>query len=189
MHKNNKITIRELTLMSVAVSLNVVGAFIALNLRLPIYMDSIGTILIASLLGPKYAVITGVCGSLVSGMTFDPYSFYFAPTQISTGFFAAMMYKKGMLEGKKTLLGTLIFAIPTATISAIVTAYLFGGITSSGSSYIVQILNVYNVPLVVSVFLTQLATDYSDKLLAVIISSVVVKTMPSNIRLKLKAQN
>ena len=79
---NKTVNVKNITLISMGIALNVVGAFIALNLRLPIYLDSIGTILIACMLGPKYAVITGVGGSLVSGMTFDIYSLYFAPVQI-----------------------------------------------------------------------------------------------------------
>ena len=62
---NKTVNVKNITLISMGIALNVVGAFIALNLRLPIYLDSIGTILIACMLGPKYAVITGVGGSLV----------------------------------------------------------------------------------------------------------------------------
>ena len=91
---NKTVNVKNITLISMGIALNVVGAFIALNLRLPIYLDSIGTILIACMLGPKYAVITGVGGSLVSGMTFDIYSLYFAPVQITTGYLAGLMYKK-----------------------------------------------------------------------------------------------
>ena len=66
---------------------NVLGAFIAMTFSIPFYMDSIGTILVAGLLGPKYAMLTGVLGSITSGMTFDMYSFYYAPVQLLTGFF------------------------------------------------------------------------------------------------------
>ena len=97
---NKSMNIRNLTLVAMGISLNVIGALIALTLRLPIYLDSIGTILIACLLGSKYAVMTGVCGSLVSGFTFDPYSIYFAPVQLSTGLLAGLMYNKGFLKGK-----------------------------------------------------------------------------------------
>ena len=55
---NKSMNIRNLTLVAMGISLNVIGALIALTLRLPIYLDSIGTILIACLLGPKYAVMT-----------------------------------------------------------------------------------------------------------------------------------
>ncbi len=180
---NKKINIRNLTLVSMGIALNVIGALVALGLRLPIYLDSIGTILIACLLGPKYAVMTGVCGSLVSGITFDPYSIYFAPVQISTGLLAGIMYNKGFLKGKKTPLGVFIFTLPTSIISACIAAFLFGGVTSSGSSYIVQILSHFNVPMVVGVFVTQVITDYADKFVAVIIVALVVSAMPKNYKL------
>ena len=177
---NKSMSVKSLTLLGMGIALNVIGAFIALTLRLPIYLDSIGTILIASLLGPKFAVMTGVCGSLVSGMTFDPYSIYFAPVQISTGLLAGIMYNKGFLDGKKTPLGVLIFTIPTSIISAIIAAFLFGGVTSSGSSYIVQILSHFNVPMVVSVFITQVCTDYADKFLAVSLVALAVAVLPKS---------
>ena len=172
--------------MAMGISLNIVGALIALTLRLPIYLDSIGTIFVAALLGPKYAVMTGVCGSLVSGMTFDPYSLYFAPVQISTGLLAGLMYNKGFLKGKKTPLGVFIFTLPTSIISAVIAAYIFGGVTSSGSSYIVQILNYFNIPMVFSVFITQVCTDYVDKFLAVVLVALGVAALPNNYKLSFK---
>lgn len=177
---NKKTNVKNLTLVSMGIALNIVGAFIALNLRLPIYLDSVGTIFIACVLGPKYAVLTGVLGSLVSGMTFDIYSLYFAPVQISTGLLAALMYKKNMLKGAKTPLGVFLFTLPTSLIGAVISAFLFGGVTSSGSSYIVQILSHFNVPMVVSVFITQVFTDYADKFLAVVLVGLVVKALPKN---------
>lgn len=184
---NNKIDVRKLTLIGLGIGINIIGAFIAMGLRLPIYLDSIGTILVACLLGPKYAVITGVLGSLVSGITFDIYSLYFAPVQIFTGLFAGIMYQKGMLDGKKTPLGVLIFTIPTSIVSAVIAAYLFGGITSSGSSYIVQLLKVIGIPDVVSVFITQIFTDYIDKFVAVGLVALGVKALPKNLKLSLTA--
>lgn len=177
-----KVDTRVLTLIALGMTLNVVGAFIALQLRLPIYMDSLGTLLIACLLGPKYAVITGLSGSLVSGITFDIYSLCFAPVQMSTGYLAGKMYEKGKLKGKKTPLGILAFVLPTALIGATISAIVFGGITSSGSSYLVQILNMLQVPEVMSVFIVQLGTDYADKYLAVILVAMGVKILPQSMK-------
>lgn len=183
-----KLSIKHITLIGLGVSLNIIGAFIAMGLRLPIYMDSIGTIMIAALLGPKYAVITGVCGSLVSGMTFDVYSLYFAPVQISTGLLAAFMFNKGYLKGRKTPLGVLAFALPTSIISSIIAAYVFGGITSSGSSYIVQILKVLGIGDVYSVFITQFFTDYIDKFAGVVLVNMAINVIPKNIKLSMTSQ-
>lgn len=183
---NKSMNTKNLTLMAMGISLNIIGALVALTLRLPIYLDSIGTILVACLLGPKFAVMTGVCGSLVSGMTFDPYSLYFAPVQISTGLLAGLMYEKGFLKGKKTPLGVFVFTLPTSIISAVIAAFLFGGVTSSGSSYIVQMISHFNVPMVVSVFITQVFTDYADKFLAVILVALGVAALPNSYKLSFK---
>ncbi len=184
---NKKISTSELTLIGLGIALNVIGAFVALNLRLPIYLDSIGTIFVACILGPKYAIITGICGSMVSGMTFDIYSFFFIPVQISTGLISGLIYKKGLLNGMKTPLGVLIFAIPTSIISATIVAFVFEGITSSGSSYVVQILSLLGINQVVSVFITQVLTDYIDKFIAVLLVNSAVLAIPSTVIYKLKA--
>lgn len=184
---NKDVNVRHISLVGLGIALNIIGAFIALTLKLPIYLDSIGTIMIACILGPKYAVITGVCGSLISGMTFDIYSIYFAPVQISTGLLAGMMYRKGLLTGKKTALGVLIFTIPTSIISAIISAFLFGGVTSSGSSYIVQILRTVGMSDVASVFVIQIFTDYADKFMAVSLVGLGVNALPKSTKLSIES--
>lgn len=163
--------------MAFGIALNIIGAFIALTFRLPIYMDSIGTIMVAILLGPKYAVMTGVCGSLISG-TFDVYSLYYAPVQISTGLIAGIVAERGLLKGMKTPLGVLLFAIPTSIVSAIITVVLFDGITSSGSSYILQFLSGIGMNKVMAAFLVQIVTDYADKFTAVALVSLGLNAMP-----------
>lgn len=179
----------QVTIIALGVALNVIGAFIALTLRLPIYLDSIGTILIACILGPRYAVLTGVLGSLASGITFDIYSIFFMPVQISTGIISGIMFKKDLLKRGKILLGVMAFSVPTSIISAIIAAFVFGGVTSSGSSYIVQMLSAFGVNKVAGVFLTQVLTDYIDKFIAVLVVNYSVSLVPNNIISKLKFKN
>lgn len=175
----------KLAIAGVGIALNIIGAFIALNLRLPIYLDSIGTIMVGFILGPVYGMITGVLGSLVSGITFDIYSLYFAPVQIFTGFFAGYFYSKGLMKGKKLFFAIFIMTLFVSFIGAFLTAYILGGITSSGSSYIIVVLNNLGVNPVVSAFITQFLTDYLDKLVAVLIMLQVVLRLPKSILLNL----
>lgn len=184
-----QLSTNQVTIIALGVALNVIGAFIALTLRLPIYLDSIGTILIACILGPRYAVLTGVLGSLASGVTFDIYSLFFMPVQISTGLISGLMFKKDFLKGEKMFTGVMAFSVPTSILSAIIAAFVFGGVTSSGSSYIVQMLSVFGINKVVGVFLTQVLTDYADKFIAVLIVNYAVSLVPSNIINKLKYKN
>lgn len=175
-----------LTLVALGITLNIVGGFIALQLRLPIYLDAIGTIMVACLLGPRYAVLVGLGSNIIGGITLDPYALYFIPAQISTGLLAGLMYQKGMLKGKKTLLGALAITLPTSLISATIAAYVFGGITSSGSSYIVQILKVIGVSDVLSVLSTQILTDYVDKLISVGLVAATLGVCPKSFKARMR---
>lgn len=184
-----KLNTLKIAIIGIGIALNIVGAFIALNLRLPIYLDSLGTIMVSFLLGPFYGVITGLLGSITSGITFDIYSLYFAPVQIFTGFLFGVLFKKNMFKGKNLFLGVFIGTIFVSFIGAVITAFVFGGFTSSGSSYILIILKNLGVNTVLSAFIVQFVTDYCDKLVATILMIKVVNLVPNSIKQKLYDNN
>ena len=47
---NKTVNVKNITLVGMGIAINIIGAFIALGLRLPIYLDSVGTIFIACVL-------------------------------------------------------------------------------------------------------------------------------------------
>lgn len=184
-----KITPIKQCTVAMGIVLNIVGAFIALNLRLPVYLDSIGTIMVSALSGPAYGIATGLLGSIISGMTFDIYSLYYAPVQILTGLMAGILFKGTWLKGIKMPVGALFLSFPTSIASAIITAFIFGGITSSASSYIVQILSKLGVGLTLSCFIVQIITDYADKFIGVAIVIAVLMAMPKELKIKIRGES
>lgn len=173
-------------MVALGIVLNIVGAFIALNLRLPVYLDSIGTVLSGALLGPVYGVATGVLGSFISGIIFDIYSLYYAPVQILTGLMAGWMFRTKWLRGYRLPIGGLALSLPTSIASAAITAFLFGGITSSGSSYLVVLMSKLGMNLTLSCFLVQVLTDYADKLIAVLLVAAVLKVLTPEMKMKIR---
>ncbi|MGL4108389.1 ECF transporter S component [Clostridium sp. LP20] len=169
---------QKLTLMGICVALNILGAFIALILRIPILLDSIGTIMVAAFLGPTYAVTTGLVSSIISGVTYDIYSLYFAPVQIIVGAIAGILYKKDILKGKKIFVSVILLSVFSALAGAIIAAFVFDGVTSSASSYIVQMLSAIGISKVVSIFIIQFLMDYADRLISVAIVNSVIGKLP-----------
>lgn len=172
---NKRFLTDKLCIVAFGIAINIVCPFFAMNLRLPIYMDSVGTILITRLLGPVYGIMAGAGGSLISGITFDIYSLYYFPVQIFTASMTALALKKGWLTGKKLLFGGIIISLPTAIVSAVITAFVFGGITAAGSSYFVVLLHSAGMNLTVSCFVVQLLTEYADKSLAAFFTGKVTE--------------
>lgn len=70
-----KITPRIITIIAFSVALNYLGSTIALLLRLPIYLDSAGTIFTGALLGPLFGALTGILTSLLTDWIDNGYLF------------------------------------------------------------------------------------------------------------------
>ena len=92
--KTEKINVQKICLIAFAICINFVGGQIALFLKLPIYLDSIGTVFIASILGPFYGMLPNLISGLLMGMTVDIYSLYYAPVGIVLGFVTGLVYRK-----------------------------------------------------------------------------------------------
>ena len=171
--------IKKITIIALAVALNIVGSKIALLLKLPIFLDSIGTMLSAIVIGPVAAVLTALTGGLVNGALGDIYSIYFAPSGMLMGLMAGLLFHK-----KKTTLPAILWkdffvVLPGSALSSLISTIVFGGITSAFvTTTIVQVLSATWFSLFQSAFLVQLATDYVDKLVAILLVVVVVKRLP-----------
>jgi energy-coupling factor transport system substrate-specific component len=86
---------RTFVLMPVAIALNIVlGTAVASALKVPIYLDSIGTILVAALAGPLAGAVTGLLSNLVWT--------YLAPPPFASPFaapFALVAFVIGLMAG------------------------------------------------------------------------------------------
>ena len=178
------ISVKKLCVIAIAIALNVVGGHIALLLHLPVYLDSIGTILIAVLYGPVYGILPPLLYGLVMGFTIDIFSLYYMPVGIILGLVTGLVARKYPPKGKNIFLLALLITIPGTIVSSIITAVLFGGITSSGSTVLVQILNKAGLGLTPSVFIVQILTDDIDRLISLFVVAALLKVIPSELYLE-----
>ena len=175
------ISVRKMCVVALAIVLNVIGGQIALMLHLPIYLDSMGTIMIAMLYGPVYGMLPPLLYGLVMGFTLDIYSLYFMPVGLMLGLVTGLVSKYFSLKKWRMIPGAMLITIPGTIVSAVITAVLFGGITSSGSTVIVQVLNKAGLGLTASVFIVQILTDYLDRLLSLVVVSYLLHVIPSDL--------
>ena len=179
-----KISVHKITLIALAIVINIVGSYIALGLHLPVYLDSMGTIMTAILLGPFYGLFPGVLSALVTGMTSDIYALYYMPVGIVLGVMTGFVFQKN--KSNKLFIKAFCISIPASLISACITANLFGGITSSGSTMLVQLLAKTPLGLTLSCLIVQFFTDYFDRLLSLWLVFSVIKKLPDSLTNKLK---
>lgn len=169
-----KMNTKVLVVCAMSIAMNFVGSFVAIILRLPVYLDSVGTIMSSFLFGPMAGVLTGITTSLIN-MIFDPVALYFMPTQIVVGILASLISKLKTGTTREKIVFNLFLSVPAAISSSLIATYLFGTMTTAGSSYIVQGLRAVGVSDFVAVFVIQIITDYFDKLVCVLLDSKIVK--------------
>lgn len=193
-----KISIYKICFVALAAVINVVGGQLALALRLPVYLDSIGTILTGALLGPWFGMLPNFLSGIIMGITGDIYSLYFAPVGIITGFMSGMAFRytgKGRRTGTAKgragrwlwiFAAALMITVPGTVVSAVICTVLFGGVTSSGSSILVQLLARTPLGMTASIIAVQIITDYLDRVISLFLVLVLIRVLPGDIKGKLK---
>ena len=180
----------KLTTLALCGVINILGGTIALLLRLPVYLDSIGTVLAAALFGPAAGLVPGLISGLISGMTSDVYAFYYIPVQLVIGLVAGLVFRRlrpshtaGSRSeslslrsmGWKLFPAALVISLP----GTVVSSAIFGGITSSGSTELVQLLHSLGMNLTLSVCVVQAMTDFVDRMIVLAVVLVILPAVSS----------
>ncbi|PKM68226.1 MAG: ECF transporter S component [Firmicutes bacterium HGW-Firmicutes-10] len=184
MSKAAKYSTMAILLIPIGIAINYVGGQIALILKLPVFIDVIGTILVGALAGPLFGAITGLVTNLILGIT-APTWIPYAIVNVAIGIVAGLCAQKGWFKTVKGALITsvLIWLITQLTANP-VTVYLFGGVTGSGSSFITSFLIATGQSLWQSVITTALITETVDKFVSVFIVFFIIKAIPARTLLK-----
>lgn len=179
-------TVIQTAFAAFCIAINIAGAYLALMLKLPIYLDSIGTVLAGAMLGPWYGMAAGIGSALISGVTSDVYALYFMPAGMVTGMMAGLLFKTRLMKGARMPFGTFLLTVPGTLISSCISAFLFGGVTSSGSSILVQILKHLGFNLVASAFVVQIVTDYADRFISAALAAAFIACLTGEMKMTLK---
>src|SRR3954449_7525731 len=189
------LTTPRLVALALCAALNFAIGNIAYLLKLPIYLDSIGTILCALLIFPDRfaaiacAFIAGFIGIILSGLIINPFLPWFALTVLAIAVVSALLTGLATqtfrarpppmpaFVGKVILCGA-ITGIVSAIVSAPVVVYLFGGVTGSGSAFVVAFFLKTGEKLLDSALYAGLTTEPIDKTLQVLLAALLYRATP-----------
>lgn len=178
-----------LALIPRAVALNLALGAIAGALKLPVYLDSVGTILVAALVGPWGGVVTGIVSNSVLGLLYSPQLFAFIPVTIVIGALAGVAARLGAF---RSLAGAaaagVVIGVAAALTSVPIVIALFGGVTPSGTGIITVALRaMFGLSLERAAEIASLSTDVLDKPLSCVLVALVIARLPRHIAARLRA--
>lgn len=172
-------------LIPIGVAVNFVGGQIALLLKLPIYLDSIGTILVGAICGGLPGAIVGLLSNAINSITSPP-TFAFAILNIAFGVLAGYFGRIGVFRSWwKTLLSSIPFAIIGGFFGALITIWVFGGLAVGGGAIVVGALTAMGMDLNTANFVAQIPMDIIDKVPTVMIVYLIIKGIPKRLLAKL----
>lgn len=169
---------RLVSMIPVALVLNIVVGQIIGSVGIPLYLDSTGTVLVAALAGPWAGIATGVLSSLVWS-AFNPSVLPFAATSAAVGGLAGVAIKHGALKNIATvLLSGAVIGIVVGMLAAPVAAFVYGGTAGVGTGAVVSLLREMGHSLLQSVTLQSFISDPLDKALVMLLVWLVLKSLP-----------
>lgn len=172
-------TTTTIVLMSIAIVINIVAGQLVSMLKLPIFLDSIGTVLIGLLAGPWAGGLTGLLTNLIWGMLTSPVAAAFSPVAMAIGIVAGLCAKYGMFRTWwLALISGVIIAVFNAIVAVPIRLYMFGGITGSGADFITSYMLALGKDLFGSVVVTVFTSNLIDKVVTAVLAWGIVKALP-----------
>lgn len=172
-------------LIPVGIAVNIVGGQIAILLKLPIWLDAIGTILIAAICGVVPGLIVAAITQIINAISL-PTVLPYMVVGFAMAIVSAYCSKKGFFRSFKraVALGILI-AIVTTCISVPMDVILFGGFVGTGNSVVAAGLMAMGLSVPIAVTISSFTFGLIDKTLSVLVSYFIIKSMPLHFLAKL----
>jgi energy-coupling factor transport system substrate-specific component len=163
-----------------SLGLNFAGHAIVVTFGLPLFLDSIGTVLAGVVGGPWVGGSVGFISNLVSSNTVDPIAAPYGIVSFAVGFSAGLA---GYLGWHKRASGWFALWLMAVAIAALVSTPLnfliSGGKSGVGlGDSVYATLSGAHVPRIIAAFIGEAAIDLPDKLITVVAALLIAQGLP-----------
>ncbi|MBI4427664.1 MAG: ECF transporter S component [Ignavibacteriales bacterium] len=172
----------SLPLIGFSVALNLTVGQITGVLKIPVYLDSLGTVLTAVVSGPWAAVIAGCLSNLLAAALGNPTMMFFLPPMIAIGIFTGLVARAGWFRRSHLcVLGGVLQGLLAALLSAPISAHLFAGTTMGGADFLVVYFRSRDYSIFESVLFQGLLMDPVDKVITYLLVFSLLRGLPERL--------
>lgn len=170
-----------LVMIPVALAINVAVGQLVLAIKVPLYLDSIGTVLVGVLAGPWAGAVTGFLSNVIWTATgWFPQAIAWAGVAAVIGAMAGAFGRAAWLHvWWKSILAGLLTGLVAAILSAPIAAYVFGGVTGSGTDILVAAFRTIGLDALGANMAQGIVSDPIDKIVTFLIVFGVLRALPA----------
>lgn len=164
-------------------ALNIVGGTINNALKLPVFLDMIGTMVAAVALGPWWGALTGIITNTAGAFTISPTMIPFALCNVVGALvwgYGIRNFGLGRSVGRLVIVGLLTGFLVQLMATPIV-VFMFGGATGHSSDALLAAFAAAGNDLLSSSFLSGISGSIADKMIATFVGLAILRALPAGL--------
>lgn len=172
--------LQTILLVPIGIALNILFAQLVLMLNLPLFLDSVGTILVSALGGILPGVMVGFFSNAINSIG-DPITLYYGVISVLIAMLAVFLAKARMFTRfPRALLTAIPFAIVGGILGSLLTWAISGLTIGSGvsSPYALSLMAQFGLTPFVAQMFADFTIDLADKIITVILVFFIIKCIP-----------
>lgn len=166
----------------VAAALNIVGGYINSVLNLPIFLDMIGTMVTAVVLGPWWGALVGAITNIINSFISGPISLPFALCNVVGALVWGYANQWGWMKKQWSFFLTNVAVAFFVSLTAVpIYVFIFGGATGHFADVMTAAFLAMGQNLIVSVFSSNILVSLADKIIAGYVGLAIIEALPENL--------
>lgn len=178
--------VKMLAFCGLAIALNIVLGIITSALGIPLYLDTLGTVLSAAIFGPVPGMIVGALTNIITGLIYNVQDIPFFLVNMVVGLVVGLVAKKWGWGLIPALLTGLALSVICPVVGTPIGIYVYGGLNGSVSDMLVTSLVKGGQTIFQASFLRNIASNLIDKVGTCLIAYGLIQIMPKDFLNSLK---
>ncbi len=179
-----KLDAATIVLIPACIGINYLGKLFASFLKLPLWLDSIGTCIGGCLGGPVIGALCGAANNLIYGFTAgDNITLIYALTSLGIGLAAGIMARLGFMKTfPRALVTACVAGFVAVLISTPLNVIFWGGTTGNvWGDAVFAATQAAGMPVLLGSFLDEVVVDVPDKLITLLVVFFILKGLPKKL--------
>lgn len=162
----------------ICVAMNIVLGIITSALGIPLYLDTLGTVLSAAIIGPVPGIIVGALSNIITGLMYSVSDIPFCLVNMAVGLIVGLVAKKFNFTIISAVITGLVLSFVCPAIGTPIGIYVYGGLNGSASDVLVMSLVQAGQDIFQASFLRNVASNLIDKVGTCIVGWALIRAIP-----------
>lgn len=184
--KNNKVQL--IAFGGIFVAMNIVLGIITSALKLPLYLDTFGTVMMAVLMGPVPAAIVGSLSNIITGFIYSPTDIPFFIVNAALGLIVGFAARKWKFTLPVAVILGLCLSVICPVIGTPIGILIYGGLNGSWSDVAVLAMRQAGQSIFAASFIRNIASNLVDKIGTCVLARAVLQAVPAGFKSKAALQ-